>query len=278
MTITNKVTLKSLNAGLTPATDVPDAPTIGTATLSQTTASVTFTPAATGGTPTSYTVTSSPGGLTGTGSSSPISVANLVIGTTYTFTVTATNSAGTSPASSASNSVTPTMTPLGYESIQTVTVGAGGSSSITFSSIPQTFTNLQVRAIARGTNASVACDGLVTFNSTSTGYYMHQVYGEGSSVIASSDSTSTSTDQFYFTGANATANVFGVGIMDVLDYTSTNKYKTTRTIGGNDTNGGGLVILRSGLWQNTAAISTITITPASGNFAQYSQFELYGVK
>ena len=91
-----------------PAT-APDAPTIGTATAGNESASVSFTAPANNGdaTITSYTVTSSPGGFTGTGTSSPITVTGLTNGTSYTFTVTATNSAGTSAASAASNSVTP---------------------------------------------------------------------------------------------------------------------------------------------------------------------------
>lgn len=88
---------------------VPGAPTIGTATAGNTTASVAFTaPGSNGGaTITGYTATSSPGGLTGTGSASPITVSGLTNGTAYTFTVTATNSEGTGSASAASNSVTP---------------------------------------------------------------------------------------------------------------------------------------------------------------------------
>ncbi|MFN7153611.1 MAG: beta strand repeat-containing protein [Acidovorax sp.] len=90
---------------------VPGAPTIGTATAGDTEATVTFTPPAfTGGAPIlagGYTVTSNPGGLSGTGSSSPITVTGLMNGVAYTFTVTAANSAGTGPASAASNSVIP---------------------------------------------------------------------------------------------------------------------------------------------------------------------------
>ena len=99
-------TASSASASTTPLS-VPQAPTIGTVTLSGTTASVPFTAGATGGAAVStFTATSSPGGLTGTGST-PISVSGLTAGTAYTFTVTATNSQGTSAASSASNSVTP---------------------------------------------------------------------------------------------------------------------------------------------------------------------------
>jgi len=85
---------------------IPSTPTIGTVTVSGTTASVPFTYPSGGAAVTSYTVTSSPGGITGTDTTSPISVSGLTANTPYTFTMTATNSAGTSAASSASNSIT----------------------------------------------------------------------------------------------------------------------------------------------------------------------------
>jgi hypothetical protein len=90
--------------------DVPDAPTIGTATAGAAgsgQATVTYTAAATGGAVTTFTATSTPGSITGTGAS-PITVSGLTIGTAYTFTVSGANSTGTSPASAASNSITPT--------------------------------------------------------------------------------------------------------------------------------------------------------------------------
>lgn len=91
------------------APTVPDAPTIGTATAGDASASVAFTPPGNNGGAaiTGYTATSTPGGLTGTGASSPITVSGLSNGTAYTFTVHATNSVGNSAESAASNSVTP---------------------------------------------------------------------------------------------------------------------------------------------------------------------------
>jgi hypothetical protein len=91
---------------------VPNAPTAVSATAGTTSASVSFSaPTDNGGSViTGYTVTSSPGGFTGTGSSSPITVSGLTTGAAYTFTVKATNVAGDSVASTASNSVTPIVT------------------------------------------------------------------------------------------------------------------------------------------------------------------------
>jgi hypothetical protein len=90
---------------------VPGAPAIGTATAGNAQATVSFSPpASNGGSPiTGYTVTSNPGGITGQGTASPITVTGLTNGTAYTFTVTASNSVGTGPPSGPSNQVTPAM-------------------------------------------------------------------------------------------------------------------------------------------------------------------------
>ncbi len=111
----------------TPASTVPGAPVIGTASAGNAQATVSFTaPASNGGSAiTSYTVTSSPGGITATGAASPITVTGLTNGTAYTFTVTASNAVGPSAASGASNSVMPTAA----EPVPTSDGGGGGGGS-----------------------------------------------------------------------------------------------------------------------------------------------------
>ena len=169
-----------------------------------------------------------------------------------------------------------------YDSIATTTVGAGGAASITFSSIPSTYTHLQIRAIIRGTTSATNVDSIIRFNNDSTSgnyYYYHQLYGDGSSAISNNGNTDTTSTLYSFApAANATANVFGGSVLDILDYSNTNKNKTIRSLHGYDNNGNGFLILRSGLWMQTSAVNRIDLTPLSGNFAQYSQFALYGIK
>lgn len=104
-------TVHSLSPGqhpIPPGSTVPDAPTIGAATGGNASAQVAFTPNGNGGAPIiSYTATSTPSGITGSGVSSPVTVPGLVNGTPYTFTVHATNANGNSAESGPSNFVTP---------------------------------------------------------------------------------------------------------------------------------------------------------------------------
>ena len=256
------------------ATTVPQAPTIGTATDAGTGTSVTvaYTAGATGGAAVStFTATSSPGSLTGTGAS-PITVSGLTTGTAYTFTVTATNANGTSAASAASNSVTPA-SPSSYESI--ATLSGNGVSTITFSSIPQTYKSLQIRAITKSSNFS---DVGVRFNGvTTTSYYSHWLTGNGSTASASGGAGNRmlsliSTPDLSHTG-------HGVAILDVIDYASTTKNKVIRSFNGLDRNGAGQIYLSSGALFNTSAISSITIYETGGRtWTTGTSFALYGVK
>ena len=171
--------------------------------------------------------------------------------------------------------------PTSFESIATVTVGAGGSSSISFTSIPSTFTHLQIRGIMKQAGTSVDIEYLIaTFNSSSTGYSYHNIRGDGSSVVASGAGSQSNAPISVASPSNHSsyANMFGTAIIDILDYANTNKFKTIRTLGGMDGNGSGNINVNSGAWQNTAAITRIDLTSQSFNFVQYSSFALYGIK
>ena len=167
-----------------------------------------------------------------------------------------------------------------YESIATVTVGGGGASDITFSSIPSTFTHLQVRAIARSTTAGTLDNAQLQFNSdTGSNYKSHFLYGDGSSAAAGVSGGTTNILAGRVTGATSGGSIFGTLIIDILDYKNTDKNTTVRTLTGWDGNGSGEVFFESGLWINTAAVTAIRLFPtAATNWVQYSQFALYGIK
>lgn len=169
-----------------------------------------------------------------------------------------------------------------YESISTVTVGGGGSSTITFSSIPSTYTHLQIRGIWKNNTAATDVAYVeLTVNGSSSGYSYHNVRGDGATSTAGGAGSLDRTYQPLSLPSNnaSYANMFGTGIIDILDYANSNKYKTIRTLFGFDGNGSGRAGLGSGSWQSTSAITSIELKDQNaGNFVQYSSFALYGIK
>ena len=163
-----------------------------------------------------------------------------------------------------------------YESIATVTVGSGGTSTITFSSIPSTFKHLQIRGIVAGTGNSADWFS-VNLNGT-TSARSHALYGTGSTAAATSGANGLL--GLAVTQLAAGASIFGAFVVDVLDYADTNKNKTLRALAGREQNGYGTsyVNLGSSLYNSTTAVSSLTITPETALFAQYSSFALYGIK
>jgi hypothetical protein len=168
-----------------------------------------------------------------------------------------------------------------YESIATYTIGAGGSPTVTFSSIPQTYTHLQLRVLGL-TNAGSQFEPMqIRFNSDANNNYRlnHTLMGDGSGVYVSSDGQGTRLLFYKFGADGYLAGAFGAGVIDILDYKNTSKYKTVRALIGTDLNGAGAVTLNSGLWMDTLAISNIEIKNNGGNnWKQYSHFALYGIK
>ena len=166
-----------------------------------------------------------------------------------------------------------------YESIATFN-GTGSSGVITFSSIPQTFKHLQVRAILRGTTAATANGTDMRFNGDSgANYTLHRLIGDGASATADGYTGRTGAWLGLETDANASANIYAACVTDIFDYTNTNKYTTTRSLGAYDLNGSGQINFASAVWLNTAAITSITINAAGGgNWTTATQIALYGIK
>jgi hypothetical protein len=155
------------------------------------------------------------------------------------------------------------------------------SSTITFSSIPADYTHLQVRFMGKSSYTTGTVDTLrATFNSDSAGNYSyHFLRGNGSA--ASSDNDVSVTSLFLGNQANTGSgmtSIFGAGVLDILDYANTNKYKTIRTLCGYDSNGDGRVLLSSSNWRSSSAITSVSFTMANGNFTTDTSFALYGVK
>lgn len=170
------------------------------------------------------------------------------------------------------------------EPIATTLVGSGGANTVIFNDIPQNYKHLQIRGIARASYASAITYGGIQFNGdTGANYAWHDLYGQGASAGVDGYSGLTNLGGAGLWAGTTNANIYGAFIIDILDYTNTNKYKTVRTLNGieqntNDSNG--QVRFFSGLWMNTDAITSIKLYERlySANIAQYSRFSLYGIK
>jgi hypothetical protein len=163
-----------------------------------------------------------------------------------------------------------------YESIATIN-GNGSTATITFSSIPSTFSHLQVRVMARvaagGEDLGVRLNG-----DTATNYSRHRLTGSGTAAAASGTASTDLITTLGSAGMPSAANTYAVSIIDVLDYANTNKYKTVRMLSGQDSNGSGGIEMTSGAWRNTAAITSLTIFSNSSNYPTAASFALYGIK
>jgi len=179
---------------------------------------------------------------------------------------------------------TPPIPPSSYESIASTTISSN-QTTITFSSIPSTYSSLQIRALSKTTATATAIQYLyMKLNSDSTGanYAWHQLVGNGSAASATSG---TNNGQCYFENgafsSSATyANMFSPLIIDIIDYASTTKNKTIRAFMGADANLSSTsykVSLESNLWINTAAVTQLDFTN-DNQFAVGTTISLYGIK
>lgn len=165
-----------------------------------------------------------------------------------------------------------------YVQIATTTVGGAGASSIDFSSIPSTYTDLVLKVSLRGTDANNYVNNKITFNGSTSGYTSKLLYGLGSSTGSLNNAVTNAVDfSSYGTGSSATANTFGSAEIYIPNYAgSTNKSLSVDAVSENNATTA-IAALTAGLWSNTSAINQVTITPAVGTFVQHSTATLYGI-
>ena len=168
-----------------------------------------------------------------------------------------------------------------FESISTALL-TSTQSSVTISNIPGTYTHLQVRSRFVGTQNNPPGSVFVEVNSdtNTNNYHVQYLVGDGSTTSGGYLSPGGSRRWVFagHTNGGVQQTYPHIGIVDILEYTNGNKYKTARAWFGNDNNSAGEICLDSGLWVNGAAITSLKFTPDAGSLAAGTHIALYGIK
>ena len=162
-----------------------------------------------------------------------------------------------------------------FHHLETVRLSSNAA-SVTFSNLARyaDYQHLQVRMVTR---ADIGGGSIATrFNAdTGNNYSTHRLFGTGSSVV----SDAFTNYPLIWGGINSPSTpteAFGASVLDILDPFETTKYTTTRAFTGRSTEF--IVMLLSGSWRNSAAVTQIALSPNAGNFIAGSRFSLYGIK
>jgi hypothetical protein len=166
--------------------------------------------------------------------------------------------------------------PITYKPIATVTVGSGGTSTITFTSIPQTYTDLCIVYSARSDNSATNWNNMkLAFNGSTADASWRYLAGYNNG-IASSNVTGQVEVWINFNAS--TGSTFSNSMVYISNYTSSNNKRISVETVAEGAAQDQIVGMVAGLWSNSAAITSISATPSSGNFMQYSTATLYGIK
>lgn len=161
-----------------------------------------------------------------------------------------------------------------FTKIATVTVGAGGLSTISFTSIPSSYTDLCLKASMRTSRADTADPVTITFNGSSTTYAERRLWADGSSATTY---TGTSIEAQYANSANSVSNAFSNFEMYIPNYAANqNKPMSYYSAYQNNVTTAYTVRL-TGVWATSTAINTITLDPVYGNFVEHTTATLYGI-
>ena len=162
--------------------------------------------------------------------------------------------------------------PATYEPIATTTLGSA-TNSVTLSSIPSTYTDLVLIVSAKGSGGDGDTNLYVQLNGTTTGYSLTRIKGDGSSATSARTTSRTKFESDPAWYLRSSMN--NISVINIMNYANTSVYKTVLSR-HNQTDVA--TIGEVGLWQNTAAVSSITLSTAPNNFAIGSTFTLYGIK
>ena len=165
--------------------------------------------------------------------------------------------------------------PNTFTLIASSTVGAGGAANITFSSIPNTYTDLCLKWSGRSASGTNVVDNLlITYNNSTTDYTQLILYTDGSM----KDSVTSSGYGFnYLNGGGGTANTFSNCELYIPNYAgSANKSRSSEMVTENNATAG-YIFLNATLWSNSAAITSIKMEISGYNHAQHSTAYLYGI-
>ena len=151
-----------------------------------------------------------------------------------------------------------------YTQINSITLAAA-SSSVTFASIPQNFRDLIIVSNYTGTSAVTLTT--LRFNGDSSNYSGVQLYGS-----ASSGSNTVTSQNFGAVYGSFISTI----ITEIMDYSATDKHKTTLQKVGNTQNSEvSIAVYR---WGSISPVTSISLTPNSGNFSANATFTLYGIE
>jgi hypothetical protein len=177
----------------------------------------------------------------------------------------------------------PRIVTTGFVSIATVTVGSGGQAAADFTNIPSVYKHLQIRITGRSTSTGNRTATFLQFNGdTASNYRWHGLAASGATVSGEEAGSAVAALRLGSSNlpmSDAGSSIFGVSVADILDYTNTNKNKVTRALAGQDQNNtNGRISFVSGLWLNTASVTSIKVYPEGANWAEYSSIALYGIQ
>lgn len=165
-----------------------------------------------------------------------------------------------------------------YEPIATTTLTAG-TASVTFSNIPQTYTDLVLVANIRISGTGGEGIG-IRFNNDSGSNYSYTRVFASTSAVSDVGTNLTSTDGGYFPGSDSSSSLFDPGIYQIMNYSNTTTNKMVITRWNNNQNPGTTHVgFNAGLWRSTAAITSVTLAKDGGKtFVSGCSFTLYGIK